>query len=114
MCIRDSLIPFAGGYHAEILRFLVDASACVLHFEFGLAFGAGAAFKGVASSAVAVPLVTAVGTGDVPFLGAVADMLNAVEMCIRDRYMGGQNGGQPSAEQRAEPTTCLLYTSRCV
>jgi len=44
----DYLIPFAGGYHAEILRFLVDASACVLHFEFGMAFGAGAAFKGVA------------------------------------------------------------------
>ncbi len=37
----DYLIPFAGGYHAEILRFLVDASACVLHFRFGMAFGAG-------------------------------------------------------------------------
>ena len=50
LCLRhaDYLIPFAGGYHAEILRFLVDASACVLHFEFGMAFGAGAAFKGVA------------------------------------------------------------------
>jgi hypothetical protein len=35
----DYLIPFAGGYHAEILRFLVDASACVLHFEFGILWG---------------------------------------------------------------------------
>ena len=72
---------FAGGYHAEILRFLVDTFACVLHFEFGIAFGAGTAFKGVAQYAVAVPLVTAVGAGNVPFLGAVADMFNTVAVC---------------------------------
>ena len=77
----DYLIAFAGGYHAEILRFLVDTFACVLHFEFGMALGAGAAFKGVAQCAVAVPLVTAVGTSDVPFLDAVADMFNAVAVC---------------------------------
>jgi hypothetical protein len=77
----DYLIAFAGGYHAEILRFLVDTFACVLHFEFGMAFGAGATFKGVAQYAVAVPLVTAVGAGDVPFLGAVAYMFNAVAVC---------------------------------
>ena len=77
----DYLIAFAGGYHAEILRFLVDTFACVLHFEFGMALGAGAAFKGVAQCAVAVPLVTAVGAGNVPFLGAVADMFNAVAVC---------------------------------
>ena len=77
----DNLIAFADGYHAEILRFLVGALSGVLHFEFGMAFGAGAAFKGVAQYAVAVPLVTAVGAGDVPFLGAVADMFNAVAVC---------------------------------
>ena len=77
----DYLIAFAGGYHAEILRFLVDTFACVLHFEFGIAFGAGTAFKGVAQYAVAVPLVTAVGAGNVPFLGAVADMFNTVAVC---------------------------------
>ena len=75
------LIPFADGYHAEILRFLVGALSGVLHFEFGIAFGAGTAFKGVAQYAVAVPLVTAVGAGNVPFLGAVADMFNTVAVC---------------------------------
>ncbi|EYB20116.1 hypothetical protein M066_0871 [Bacteroides fragilis str. I1345] len=44
----DYLIAFADGYHAEILRFLVDTFACVLHFEFGMALGTGATFKGVA------------------------------------------------------------------
>ena len=28
--------------------FQLVSTACVLHFEFGMAFGAGAAFKGVA------------------------------------------------------------------
>ena len=44
----DYLIALADGYHAEILRFLVGALACVLHFKFSMAFGAGATFKGVA------------------------------------------------------------------
>ena len=44
----DYLIVFAGGYHAEILSFLVDTFACVLYFEFGMALGAGATFKGIA------------------------------------------------------------------
>ena len=39
--------------YTSILRFLVDTFACVLHFEFGIAFGAGTAFKGVAQYAVA-------------------------------------------------------------
>ena len=44
----DNLIAFAGGYHAEILRFLVGALSGVLHFEFGMASWAGATYKGVA------------------------------------------------------------------
>jgi hypothetical protein len=75
------LIAFADGYHAEILRLLVGALTGVLHFEFGTAFGAGATYDAVAKFAFAVPLVTAVGASDVPFLCALADMLNAVAHC---------------------------------
>ena len=66
-----------------IRRFSAAAQHLIMvHFNLSpLAFGAGTAFKGVAQYAVAVPLVTAVGAGNVPFLGAVADMFNTVAVC---------------------------------
>ena len=48
LCNTDYLIAFAGGYHTEILRFLVGALSGILHFEFGMTFGADTTFKAVA------------------------------------------------------------------